>query len=245
MLIADPQARAQRAKDKRWNLLRLLRDEIFTNMDTAARVMQVEERAARSTVAAMEEEGLVKRHSVKVLTSLPPITLVGITSLGQANAFDISQAEQPLEKVFQTGKFSLLNLQHSLDLQNLRLDAVFSGKVKRWLPADRVMPSKKGISRPDAVLLNHHDFRLAIEVERTVKSPKRYTEILAGHLTAIQQNKWDRVVWASPDKETLDRVSAIILSIRYCQLSGVNTKLESKHHKSLVFCEYANFVNHI
>lgn len=86
-IIRDPHARMQRADEKRRALLRFLRDELYTVPSVAASIMGCGERAARQTVAALEKQGLVRRHVVRWLDGVAPVTLIAITPHGQAMAF--------------------------------------------------------------------------------------------------------------------------------------------------------------
>ena len=243
-IIKDTQARRERADAKRRALLRFLRDELYTTPAVAALVMQCGERAARQTVLSMEKAGLVRRHTVPVLPGLPPVVIVSITNHGQAMAFDPDK-EQVVDRVFEPGRYSLVFLAHTLDIQRLRVQAVHSGRVQKWVPGEALGAGAKGVKRPDAVVLTTDKIRVAVEVERSIKNRKRYAGILAAHLSAIRQNKWSRVVWASPDNDTAKRVAAILRSIKRVQISGGDTLLTDSHFKPFSFTTYTDFVHNL
>ena len=243
-IIQNPAERVERAQAKRHALLRFLRDELYTNQAVAGLVMGVGERAARQTVAAMEAAGLVRRQAVNVLPGLPPVTLVAITSHGQAMAFD-PERETVSDRVFEPGKYSLVHLAHRLDTQRLRVEAMQSGRIQKWVPGEALGKSAKNIKRPDALLLTVDKTRVAIEVERTIKNRKRYAGILENHLTAIKQNKWSRVVWTSPDQQTAARLEAILKSIKHVNIAGISTQISDAHLSRLTFCTYDDFVNQL
>ena len=171
-IITNPAERAQRAEAKRVALLRFLRDELYTNQATASLVMGVGERAGRQTVAAMEAAGLVRRQAVAVLPGLPPVNLVSITPHGQAMAFDPA-SETVSDRTFEPGKYSLVHLAHRLDTQRLRVEAMQSGRVQKWVPGEALGKAAKNIKRPDALLLTVDKTRIAVEVERSIKNRKR------------------------------------------------------------------------
>lgn len=243
-IITNPVERAQRAEAKRHALLRFLRDELYTNQATAGLVMGVGERAGRQTVAAMESAGLVRRLAVPVLPGLPPVNLVAITAHGQAMSFDPA-TETVSDRVFEPGKYSLVHLAHRLDTQRLRVEAMQTGRVQKWVAGEALGKSAKNIKRPDALLLTVDKTRIAIEVERSIKNRKRYAGILENHLTAIKQNKWSRVIWTSPDQQTAARLKAIFKSIKRVNISGIDTLLGDAHWKCLTFCTYNDFSNHL
>jgi len=243
-VIQNPQERKQRAEQKRHDLLRFLRDELYTTPAVAGEVMQCGERAARQTIASMEKFNLVRRHVLQVLPGLPPITLVAITSHGQAMAFDVD-TEEVNDRIFEVGGYSLVYLSHKLDTQRLRLQAMQCGRVQKWLPGESLGKLTKNVKRPDAVLLTADKVRVAVEIERTIKNRKRYEGILSSHLTAIKQGKWNRVVWTSPDERISKRLQSLLKSIKRTQIAGIDTVLSEEHFKLLVFCTYTNFVDQL
>lgn len=244
-IITNPTERRERAADKRRALLRFLRDELYTTPSVAALVMQCGERAARQTVASMEKAGLVRRHIVPILPGLAPITIVAVTSHGQAMAFDPGAGESVSDRTFEVGRYSLVYLAHTLDIQRLRVQAVHSGRVSKWVPGEALGVGIKGVKRPDAVVLTSDKTRVAVEVERTIKNKKRYAGILASHLTAIRQGKWSRVVWTCPDRDTAARVAAILKSIKRVSVAGHDTLLTDAHFTPFLFVAYDEFVHNL
>ena len=242
-IIADPDARAARAAEKRVLLLRFLRDEIYTTLQVAGMAMGVGERAARATIARLESAGLVRRWPVELADGLPPLVIVGITSRGQAEAFDPA-TERAIDRAFEPSRRNLAaTLRHTLDMQRLRIEAMRAGAVRQWINADRLAAARAGAKKPDAVCLNAHGERIAIEVERSIKAPRRYVAVLEGHLTSIHQRKWSRVIWACPDPATATRVRALVLGISRARVAGIDTRIDPElHHAGLSFCTYSNFI---
>ena len=242
-LIKDHAERQERAAEKRHALLRFLRDELYTTPPVAAEVIGVGERGARQTVLQMEKLGLVRRHVLPVLPGFPPVTLIAITSHGQAMAFD-PETEEVKERTFEVGKYSLVYLAHTLDIQRLRIQTMATGRVTRWVPGESLGATIKNTKRPDALLLLNNS-RVAVEVERTIKNRKRYVGIVASHLTAIKQGKWQKVVWTSPDESTRRRLEVIIKSIKHADIAGISTQLTPEHFSRLCFTTHEQFVNNL
>ncbi|MFZ2627446.1 MAG: hypothetical protein WAX67_01025 [Rugosibacter sp.] len=237
MIISDPKARRERAEQKRTALLRFLREELYTTPGMAGLVMGCGERAARQTIASMESEGVIKRHPVALAEGQRPVMIIGITGHGQGIAF--GEGETVRAREFRLCDFSMLHLQHTTDIQRLRVAS--SDITGKWVPGGLLPKSKKGVKRPDAIAVLHDGARVAIEVERSIKNPMRYREILAGHLLAIKQKNWDRVVWTSPSKEISGRVERIIKSINRLKIGGIDTLLTPSDFAHLSFCEYKRF----
>lgn len=237
MIIQDPKARRERANAKRTALLRFLREELYTTPSMAGKVMGCGERAARQTIAAMEAEGSIKRHPVALAEGQRPICIIGITGHGQGLAFNDGEACRARE--FRPCDFSMLHLQHTIDMQKLRVASV--DITAKWVPGGLLPKSKKGVKRPDAISVLLNGERVAIEVERSIKNPMRYREILAGHLLSIRQKNWDRVIWASPSAEISGRVERIFRSINRLKIGGIDTLLTPQDFAHLSFCEYKSF----
>lgn len=243
MIIADARARMQRAQQKRQALLRFLREECYTTPHVAALVMGCGERAARQTVQAMERAGLVRRHVVQLAHAAPPLVLVGITDHGQAMAFDPDAGERVLDRTFEPGRYALATLAHTIDMQRLRVLAERGGAVRRWLPGDMLGAGRAHEKRPDAVLLTRRGVRVALEVERTLKSRKRYAAVLAGHIEAMRQGRWTYALWVSPSDAVSKRVRALVLSSSRVRVSGIDTPLTDSHRAHLRFCVYDAFLS--
>lgn len=245
-IIQDPHQRAARADEKRRTLMRFLRTELYTSPHVVAELLQIDPRAARSTVAALERGGLVKRHAIKLGDGGSRFWVIGITPLGQSVAFDPEAGETVIARSFEPARFSMVYLKHTLDVQRAYLSAARNGLVKQWVGADRLAAVKKGVKKPDAVCLTTQGERVAVEVERSIKAPRSYRNVLAGHLTAMHQRKWNRVVWASPDEKTSARVKALILGVKRLQIAGIDTPIDpEKHHCNISFCVYKDFPKHL
>jgi hypothetical protein len=241
-IIKDPRERAARAQEKRHTLLRFLRDELYTTPAVAAEVIGTGQRAARQTIVALEAAGYIKRHRIPLVPTLPPLVLIGITPSGQSMAFDPA-SENVIDRSFEPARFSLTYLRHTLDTQLLRVAAQRAG-VTAWINADRLAATKAGVKKPDAVCIDLAGRRVAVEVERSIKGQKSYADVLGGHLTAIHQKKWQRVIWSSPDAETRDRVRALVLGVNRVLVAGVDTRIESaQHHTNLMFTVHQMFTD--
>lgn len=238
MLITDAKEREKRAATKRHLLLRFLRDELYTTPTVAGLVIGCGTRATRQTVAQMEAAGLVKRHQVALAEGLPLVVVIGITGHGQGVAFDI-ETENVRAREFRPCDWSPLHLQHTVDLQKLRVSS--ANLCAKWVPGGLLPASKKGVKRPDAIAVLRDGVRVAIEVERTIKNPMRYREILTGHLIAQRQKSWQRVVWASPSSDISSRIQRLLTSITRLKINGIDTILDPSHFANLAFCTYENF----
>jgi hypothetical protein len=141
-------------------------------------------------------------------------------------------------RYFEPGRVSLIYLQHTTDVQRLRIFAERAGAIN-WVNADRVTLTVRGVKKPDAICTDPFGRRVAIECERTLKGRKSYIDILSAHLTAISFQKWSRVIWVAPTEVAAERLRGVIESVKCVRIDAVNTALDRKKHLSMIsFCSY-------
>ena len=236
-LLGAPADRHLRALQKRAQVLRFLRQEIWSSQDILGGVMGVESRtAAHKNLARMEDEGLLRRHRFEGLGG-GSITLWGITSHGQALAFD-PVSEMPVASYFEPNRVAEITIRHTLDLQRLRMQGERAG-WKDWINGDRLPELLKGGKRPDAIATSPTGLKTAIEIERTIKTPKRYEQILASYLMSLKSEQVHQVVWLSPTEDLALRLRAIVLGIRSVTIQKQRFAVDpQKHHGRLSFLGY-------
>lgn len=235
--LLPPTERAARVAEKRAALLSFLKDELFTNRIVAQRLLGLNSRqAAYTTLSAMERDQLIKREALP-LPGGHKITLWGITPHGQAFAFD-PETETPQERYFEPGRVGLTVLDHTLDLQTIRLQAEAAGWTG-WQLGDRMGKWAKNQSRPDAIVTDPQGVKWAVECERTIKTKKRYEAILKDRLLAIRQGSANKVVWLCPTEDQANRLKAIIRSVP--DTAEMLTLKQGLQPGTLVFSDYQFF----
>lgn len=236
-LLMTPNQRQQRKNEKRILLMRFLRQHLWSTQDILQEALQLMSRqAAHKTLVQLERDGLLKRYNYQALGGA--ITLWGITAHGQAMSFDV-ESEEPYSAYFEPSRISEQNIRHQLDLQKLRLAAEHTGWTN-WTDGSRLGDIPKNGKRPDAITIDPQGRRIAIECERTIKTRKRYEQILVTYLRAIKSGKVDMVIWVSPTSEISQRLKAIVTGIKTVSIAGQRITIEpDKHHRSLAFTDYA------
>lgn len=233
-LMGTPQERAQRSEEKRRQVLRFLRQEIWSSQDILGSVMGLASRtAAHKNLHRMEAEGLLRRHQVQGLGG-GSVTLWGITPHGQGLAFELG-TEEPLSAYFEPQRVAEQTIRHGLDLQRVRVrleQAQWTG----WQNGDRLTALLKGGKRPDAMVTSPSGERWAIEIERTIKTTKRYEQVLASYLQAIKAGEVDYVVWLCPSAALAARLQAIVCGIREVVIQRQRYQVDpQRHHAALAF----------
>lgn len=233
MLIFSYAERMAARKEKKRRLLAFLRSEVWTSLEVAADVMKLScRKAAARTIRGFADDGLVVIE--EVVTPRGRVRIVGITSNGQAHISGL--LGRPLEeRSYERRRVGSMTLFHRIELQKLRIHCARSG-WSGWAYPDRQAAREKNRRqhRPDAIAMAPRGARVAIELELTIKSRKRYRFILGHHLQAIQRGEYDEVIYSSPSPELLAAVRQVVLGLDRVVVGGrevlVTPEMLSKFH---------------
>jgi hypothetical protein len=146
---------------------------------------------------------------------------------------------------YETGRVAPTTIEHSLDVQRARLAARKAGWTA-W-QSDRDLHAIAGATDggwrkiPDALALDTAGVRVAIEVERTAKTSKRYEEILAEYLQQIRNGLCDCVHYVSPTPGLAARLARIFLRIAQVPINGRRYDVKDEHRQRLKFFDLASW----
>ncbi len=225
MLISDYQARQQRIEDKRRKLLRFLRYETWSSAEVLQQMLGLSSNGIYKTLSAFERDKLISSHYVVELKH----RIWGITPTGLFYAWDENEIMED-RPTFQPSKVKAVMIRHHLDLQLARLKAEAAGWQQWRLEGD--LP--KGISkRPDAVVINPQGECIAIELERTVKTRKRYEVIFSDYLQAIKQGEYREVNYICPDPDFANRLQRLFQQIDSVPILNQRVAINDKHRSRL------------
>lgn len=227
--------RMARNAEKQTTLLRFLRSEYYVSADNVAALFDV---VALPPVyrflAKMEADGFL---TSAVFGDGRGQKLWGLTPHGVAFSFDEDEAITDVTP-FQPSKISLANIRHHLDVQRIRIFATRQS-MQDWQSASSM--TVKGVKTPDAVAKTPTGKTVAIEVERTVKTPKRYREIVGNYLANRQAQGWEFVWYIMPDEPTKNRVQRIFQSIDSVVINGATRKLTELGDNPLGFIKFLTY----
>ena len=210
--IRDYAARVARTDEKRALILRFLRQEVWTTGEQVQELLALKTRApAYSTLRAMERDGLLRCAPAP---GRPQLALWGMTPHGCAMALDVDEAPDE-SATFHPSRVSGSQMLHHLELQQLHI----RGGWQSWT-AGRLLRLGKGDKIPDAVAVTASGLTVAIELERTVKSAKRYSEIVTSYLANRRQYGWEEIRYYCPGEAIRRRVEARIRAISYIEIRG-------------------------
>lgn len=241
--LLPPSERKERTAAKRQAILRLLRDEIYTTREVVQELLGVAPTPAKMTLAAMARDGLLRMEQVDCPSGWRPF-LWGITAEGQAMAFDPA-TEQPGERVFEPGRVGLTVVRHTITIQRCRIRAERCGWTN-WQAGDRLGHWGKDQGRPDAIATAPNGERLAIEVEHTLKTTKRYEAVLWDRLRQVKAGNFERICWLTDDADRAQRLEAIIKNITEFTREHAGQKHHVRidpavHHPRLIFKPLADW----
>jgi hypothetical protein len=222
MLIESYNARYERREEKQSLILRFLRDEIWSAGYILCSVIGVSPTGVYKTLGQLEAQGLIKSHSILGLN----FKLYGITQQGLLYAWDVSEQYED-RSYFEPSRVKPLMVQHYLDTQKARLQAEVLGWCG-WTPGHLLPPGIE--KRPDAVVNDICGRRIAIELERTVKSKKRYAAIFGVYLQSIKRGEYHSVHYVCGDSDFAVRLKRLFLSINVVPVAGKRVSICEKHH---------------
>jgi len=173
-------------------------------------------------IRRMVEGGLVRKQAPPMLNgdALYSISRTGLQALEQLGIYYLGATCDREQDAY---KFQL---PHVLEVNNIRLALLVHREVLRWIPESfiRVLnlsPATAyakvydGIAR---VMLNHEFVDLAVEYERTLKSPAKYEKIR----NAIESEKWVKAfLYLVPNYELLYGLIAAFRGTKQFVLFGL------------------------
>ena len=237
--LLPPDARHARMEAKRRAVLRWLRDETWSTPEVLGKVMGLNARqGVYQTLTKLERDGYLSSADLPIFKKSTQ-RIVGISAHGLAHAFDL---DEPFEArpTFEPSKVKVSTLQHEVDIQMLRFQAEGAGWMN-WIPGTRLGASHGGDKRPDAVARDPRNNIVALEIERTIKTSKRYEVLLSQYLQAVAKGRYSRIIWLSPTVDISLRLKRIIFAISAVPIGGKRIALEPRHYQLLHFLDYSQW----
>lgn len=233
-LIRSYHERYARAEQKRMMILEFLKNETYTNAENIMRLLGVKShKSFYPLVNKMEAMHLIKKSAMN--TYIGDYSLWGITRSGIAQVLQREDASVP--PWFQISKVSAWSMFHHLDKQKARLILESKG-CQFWENCDRgefASEYQKRKHRPDGIITLPSGLKVAIEVERKIKSPKRYSSIMAEHLIQRSKNSWHYIYYVLPDEITRKRLEKIFNEITVVTANSSPVTITEQHRRIFRF----------
>ena len=219
-LIRDPQKRKERAQQKEEWILTWLSEELFSTTKILAKLIFIEARAARTVLNRLADRGMIVRDEIRFMGTRA-VPLWGITPSGLMNALDPEDIATDSLRHHSPGSVKSLTVEHALGVQECRLHCEYELDFESWIP-DRLLPGKglKSTDKnrwsvyPDAVgsffdKNTGKELTVAIEFERSRKTPTRYVEIIKAHLKNIELNRYSKAWYICPTEKEAANIKAL------------------------------------
>lgn len=219
-----------RALVKRQRVLDFLSTgEVFTSARIVTALVSTSLRTAQRLCTSMVRDGFLSAEKIDVLG----IQIFGITSHGIA----LSNIDNPGPH-FESGRVGPLFINHHLDCQVARLQAQAVGWGD-WTP-DRKLAGRGLKKVPDAIATAPGGVRVAVEIERTIKTPKRYAEIIHAHLLQVKASYYSCIIYISPRGEK-DAIRRALRRVETVRVNGEAVRLTDAHFSRFLFVDLHDF----
>lgn len=209
-----------RAEEKRRRVMHFLASgEGYSTISILSRVMGVSEQTALPALKKLVEERMLRVDKNAVPFS--NLKLWGISDHGLA----VTETADPRCSAFVVGRTSPNFVAHHIDGQHVRLNLEQVGWTNyvpgRLLLANNDQRQHKCI--PDALVTSPNGCKVAIEIERHVKSRTRLAQVIAAHLQQVRAGQYKYVYYFTPHHVALERaflsVPAIKIDVHWVKLT--------------------------
>lgn len=215
-------------------LLEFLKDETYTNAENIMRLLGVKShKSLYPLVNKMQAMNLLVKAEFK--DYMRSYSLWGITRDGIAQVLKEEDINVPVW--FQPSRLSAWGMAHHLEKQKARIILERKG-CQFWENCDRGEFSaeyQKLKHRPDGIITFPSGAKVAIEVERKIKTPKRYSSIMAVHLVQRSKQTWHYIYYILPDELTKKRIEKIFNDIKEISVQSSRVQITEQHRSIFRF----------
>ena len=198
-LINSKTERYKTKTEKKIKILSLLLEDGYGTAKNLALLLKMTPNGVQRILLKMEANELIKAHTVDFELSSWNQKIWGLTPTGTL----LATPEDEKFKFFEVSRVKPITMAHSLALQRVKVLAVSQGWIE-WKSSSKMLQNAN-LSRstwlqvPDAVAMSPKGRKIAIELERTVKTPKRYVEILANYAEMLSSGIIAEVIYICPE----------------------------------------------
>lgn len=198
-LINSKTERDRIKAEKERKILSFLLEEGYSTAKILAQFLKMTPNGVQRTLRKMEANDLIKAHTVDFELSSWNLKIWGLTPSGTL----LATPEDEKFKFFEVSRVKPITMAHSLALQRVKVLAVGQGWGD-WKSSSKMLQNANlnrstWLQVPDAVAMSPKGRKIAIELERTVKTPKRYVEILANYAEMLSSEIIAEVIYICPE----------------------------------------------
>mgnify|MGYP003604123330 FL=1 len=198
-LINSKTERDRIKAEKERKILSFLLEEGYSTAKILAQFLKMTPNGVQRTLRKMEANDLIKAHTVDFELSSWNLKIWGLTPSGTL----LATPEDEKFKFFEVSRVKPITMAHSLALQRVKVLALSQG-WSEWESSSKMLQNANlnrstWLQVPDAVAMSPKGRKIAIELERTVKTPKRYVEILANYAEMLSSEIIAEVIYICPE----------------------------------------------
>jgi hypothetical protein len=238
--LLPPDERYRRAAEKRERILAWLSDEGWSSVPVLADALGLTVEPTRRALRSLMRDGLVRRQELS-RPQTRPLVVYTLTPHGSLMASDPGDSEVLPEHY--TPRLSVVSFEHGLGVQQARIQAERAGWTE-WCGTRRAKARAERYGWPkvpDAIGRDPEGQVVAIEVERTAKTPRRYREIVAMYLQMTAGPELDRVQYLCPDPRLVPRLRGLWERIDYVVIDGKRWPVKDEHRERFSFAGLENW----
>lgn len=222
-LLMPHAARMARHTEKTLMVLQFLREEMWSSTHVLSVLLGVAYSTTHQLMKRMSDAQLIKSVPMFIAGTrgATRVVLHGITHHGLAMSFPLDSTTE-IGRVWEPSKISPLFVPHQLELQEARLRAQGAG-WQSWRPA-RLLSGMGLPKLPDAETIDPDGVSVAIELERHIKSLRRYEVVIGSYILVIkQQRRWQRIDYLCPNLELAHRLSHAFSRVEQVRVEATAT----------------------
>lgn len=215
--------RMARHTEKTLLVLQFLREETWSSTHVLSKLLEVAYSTTHKLLKRMSEAQLIKSTPVFIagLRGATRVVLHGITHHGLAMSCPLNTTTE-IGRAWEPSKISPLFVPHQLELQAARLRAQKLG-WQAWTPA-RLLSGKGLPKLPDAEALCPDGLQVAIELERNIKSLRRYEVVIGSYIFVIkQQQRWQRIDYLCPSTDFSIRLAQAFSRVEQIRIEATDS----------------------
>lgn len=199
--IHDKAQQSKRIEEKQNCILEFLSHEVFSTSEIIGQLLNLGRTATYKTLKSMEMKDMVRMYHIEYeLAQRGKQTIWGLTPKGALLATDLNDFQVDF---YEAGRIATSTMAHSIAIQRVKIsglnqgwsDWVSSRKLKQLATKNK----GKWLQIPDALARSPIGRSVAFEIERTIKTPKRYEVILSHYAKMFLDQTVDEVFYICPE----------------------------------------------
>lgn len=240
--IHDKVKQSERIEEKQNIVLGFLANEMFSTSEILGQLLGLSRTATFKTLKSMEKHDLVRLHHIEYeLAQRGKQTIWGLTPKGALLATDLNSFQIDF---YEAGRIATSTMAHSIAIQRIKLaglkkgwtDWISSRKLKQIAAKDKM----KWKQIPDALATSLDGKVIAFEVEKNVKTPKRYQVILGNYAKMFLDKTVDQVFYICPEN-IVKRLERLFSNIETLIVDGKSYPVHENVLKRIQFLSYEDW----